>query len=423
LNGNTINVTNASALPLDVGNYALINSSNGISMTGTTLNYVGPIVANTTTSLAVIGNSLVLQIAPGAGYAGTAFSNQSPSPSLTTTYGTATATFSGTVSAAGPSYPNMGESVNIAIGTLVTNTATIDDNTGDFTLTPSINTIPVGTYVITYSYPGTNGTLAPAIDTSTELIITKAAATVTALSQTKTYGQTLATGAGSTEFSTSGLQNSETIGTVTLAISGTPSGAISNAPVAGSPYTITPSAATGGTFSAGNYSLTYVTGTLTVNPLPVGLTGTRYYDGTATAVFSILSITNVVGTDVVTVASGNVTLASPAAGVEPIISASALSLGGAEAPDYTTTGATGAVTVTVNTNATSIVSSVANNTMTFSWPLDHTGWDLQAQTNSVSVGISNNWVDVVGSTTTNQVAIPIDPTQGTVFYRLVYPPQ
>ncbi|HEV2455466.1 MAG TPA: immunoglobulin domain-containing protein [Verrucomicrobiae bacterium] len=70
---------------------------------------------------------------------------------------------------------------------------------------------------------------------------------------------------------------------------------------------------------------------------------------------------------------------------------------------------------------TNIAFSASGAKLTLSWPADHTGWLLQAQTNSVAVGISNNWVNVSGSTLTNQVAIPINLTNGTVFYRLVYP--
>ncbi|HUA64907.1 MAG TPA: LamG-like jellyroll fold domain-containing protein [Alphaproteobacteria bacterium] len=351
---------------------------------------------------------------------GTRFMNLSPNPSLTTAYGTATATFSGTVSAAGPTYPTQGETVAVAIPNVVTNKTTINDSTGDFTLTAPINTVPAGTYVITYSYLGSS--LPPGTDTSTKLTITKAPVTVTANDQAKTYGQTITFGAGSTQFTDSGLQNGETIGTVTLAVSGSPAGGAPNAPVSGSPYTITPSAATGGTFTAGNYSITYDPGSLTVNPLPVALTGTRPYDGTATADFSVLSITNLVGTDVVTLVSGNVTLASSAPGTEPITSAAGLTLGGAQAGNYTTTGATGAVTVTVNPSPANILFTTANNVLTLSWPLDHTGWTLQAQTNNLSVGISTNWVDVAGSTTTNQIPITIDPNNPCVFYRLVYTP-
>ncbi len=420
LNGNTVNVTNASALTLDVGNYALIQSSNGISVTAPlTLNYVGPaMVANTAASLVVVGNTLVLQILPGTGYTGTAFSNLAPSQSVT--YGAAPV-LSGTVSAAGPVYPAQGELVTVTIGNASTNTVAIADATGDFTnVVPG--TVPVGTYPITYSYPG-NGTLAPAIDTSSTLTISKEPVTVTATNPTKTYGQTITFGAGSTAFTASGLQNGETIGSVTLAVSN--SGGVSNAPVSGSPYTITPSAATNGTFSVTNYSITYVTGTLTVNPLPLALTGTRPYDSTATAVFSILSITNVVGTDDVTLVSGSATLAGSAAGVEPITDASGLTLGGVTAGNYTTTGATGAVivTTTVNTGSTNIMTSFANGQLTLTWPQDHTGWQLQVQTNDLTLGLGTNWVDVAGSTTTNQVIIPINVTNGSVFYRMVYPPQ
>jgi autotransporter-associated beta strand protein len=84
---------------------------------------------------------------------------------------------------------------------------------------------------------------------------------ITADNQSKTYGQTLTFSNGSTQFTSSGLQNGETIGSVTLACAG--GGAAAEA--AGSPYPITPSAATGGTFTAGNYTINYVAGLLTVS--------------------------------------------------------------------------------------------------------------------------------------------------------------
>jgi autotransporter-associated beta strand protein len=58
---------------------------------------------------------------------------------------------------------------------------------------------------------------------------------------------------------------------------------------------------------------------------------------------------------------------------------------------------------------------------TISWPEDHIGWRLQAQTNSVSVGLGANWFDVPSSLTTNQMSIMVDLAVGSVFYRLVYP--
>lgn len=76
----------------------------------------------------------------------------------------------------------------------------------------------------------------------------------------------------------------------------------------------------------------------------------------------------------------------------------------------------------INPSPTNIVATVTNNNLYLTWPTDHTGWQLQAQTNSVSVGISTNWVNVSGSTLTNQVVVPINLTNGAVFYRLTYHP-
>ena len=81
---------------------------------------------------------------------------------------------------------------------------------------------------------------------------------------------------------------------------------------------------------------------------------------------------------------------------------------------------------TVATNSTNIVFYVTNGTgggtsLVLSWPTDHTGWTLQAQTNSLGVGLSNNWSVVAGSTGTNTVVMPFDNTKGAVFYRLKYP--
>ena len=91
--------------------------------------------------------------------------------------------------------------------------------------------------------------------------ITPAALTITANNQTKTYGTTLTLGAGQTAFTSSALQDSEAVGTVTL----TASGGTSAYDAIGT-YTLTPSAATGGTFTAGDYTITYVNGTVTVVP-------------------------------------------------------------------------------------------------------------------------------------------------------------
>ena len=74
----------------------------------------------------------------------------------------------------------------------------------------------------------------------------------------------------------------------------------------------------------------------------------------------------------------------------------------------------------VATNPTNITVQFANDALTLSWPANNTGWWLQVQTNNLAQGLGTNWVDVAGSTVTNQMSFPIDPTAGGVFYRLVY---
>jgi hypothetical protein len=55
------------------------------------------------------------------------------------------------------------------------------------------------------------------------------------------------------------------------------------------------------------------------------------------------------------------------------------------------------------------------------WPQTHTGWRLEAQTNSLTIGLGANWVTVTGSKETNRMFLPVGLTDGTVFFRLVYP--
>jgi len=110
------------------------------------------------------------------------------------------------------------------------------------------------------------------------LTVDKAALTVNANNASKTYGQSISF-AGS-EFTSSGLQNGETIGSVSLASAG----AAATANVSGSPYSITASNASGGTFSAGNYTITYNNGSLTISPAALTVTAnnaSKTYDATA----------------------------------------------------------------------------------------------------------------------------------------------
>jgi cellulose 1,4-beta-cellobiosidase len=71
----------------------------------------------------------------------------------------------------------------------------------------------------------------------------------------------------------------------------------------------------------------------------------------------------------------------------------------------------------VATTLTQCAASLNSGQSQLSWPADHTGWRLQAQTNL----LGTNWVTVANSSGTNQMLIPISPTNGGVFIRLVYP--
>ncbi len=101
-----------------------------------------------------------------------------------------------------------------------------------------------------------------------------------------------------------------------------------------------------GTLAASNYTFLFTNGVLTLNPLPVGLSGTRAYDGTTNAAYSVLSITNIVGADSVVLASGAAGFSNPNVGVRAVTSGGTLALGGARATNYTATGAIGSITIT-----------------------------------------------------------------------------
>jgi fibronectin-binding autotransporter adhesin len=73
------------------------------------------------------------------------------------------------------------------------------------------------------------------------------------------------------------------------------------------------------------------------------------------------------------------------------------------------------------TTPTNITYSVSSGNIILSWPASYKGWELQSQTNALSLGLRTNWVIVPGSTATNQVLFPIAATNGTVFFRMHRP--
>jgi hypothetical protein len=252
-----------------------------------------------------------------------------------------------------------------------------------------------GTAATNYTLTGASGSVT----------ITTVPLTITANPVSKTYG-TAITLDPTTFIVGSGLVGSESVTAVTM--TATPAGTAATDPAGID--TITPSAATGtGGFLATNYNVTYNTNTLTVNPLAVALTGTRPYDGTASAASTILSVANPVGSDDVSLASGTATLAGAAVGPEAITSVGSLALGGATAGNYTLAGATGTVTLTNPFNPITATSQldITGTNFVVSWA-SVPGVIYNVLTNS-SLNPPQTWASagsVTATSTTTSFALP-----------------
>ncbi len=192
--------------------------------------------------------------------------------------------------------------------------------------------------------------------------ITAAGLTINASDVSGTYGSVSLN--GTTGFTSSGLLGGQTIGSVTLSTNATTS--TSGNYNAGT-WTITPGAATGGTFNPANYSITYNNAStgLTVTPLAIGVASgvtanNKVYDATTTATlpFNTPTLSGVIGGDIVSVdqTSGSAAFADANVANGKAVTVSGLGLTGHDAADYTLTQPTGltanitpaALTVTAN---------------------------------------------------------------------------
>lgn len=81
--------------------------------------------------------------------------------------------------------------------------------------------------------------------------------------------------------------------------------------------------------------------------------------------------------------------------------------------------ASGVLTI-YSTVPTNMTAAVSGGQLQLSWPVDHLGWILQAQTNALTVGLGTNWVSIPGSAAATQFTAPLDAGNPSVFYRLVY---
>jgi hypothetical protein len=161
--------------------------------------------------------------------------------------GLTTVTLSGT-----PAYSGLENSESFSVSGTVSwafPNATVENNK---TLTRTGNyAAPIANYTVTQ----------PSLTAS----ITTRTLTITANDVNKPFGDVLTGGSGSTAFVSSGLQNGETIGSVTIAYG---NGSASTDAVGTYTGEVTPSTATGGTFTAANYSISYVAGNIIVSSVP-----------------------------------------------------------------------------------------------------------------------------------------------------------
>jgi len=193
--------------------------------------------------------------------------------------------------------------------------------------------------------------------------ITTAPLAIKANDFTKPYGQT-ATFAG-TEFTPTGLQDNETVASVTL----TSAGASPTATVNGGPYAIIPSNATGGNFNASNYAVTYENGLLTVTPamltvIAASLTGSvvKPYDGTNLATLSPgnFLLSGFVNADSASVTKTSGVFASKNVGANITVSASLA------ASDFAPNGATDLKNYLLPTTASGAIGTITPKSVTVS---------------------------------------------------------
>jgi autotransporter-associated beta strand protein len=243
--------------------------------------------------------------------------------------------------------------------------------------------------------------------------LTKSGGGTLTLAATNTYGGTTTVNAGT-------LLVNGAIGTNTLTVAGAVlggNGLIKGAVTVQSGGTLSPGVSVGTLTISNSLVLSGTTFIelnkgLGTNDQVRGLSSVRYG--------GVLALTNLSGTLAATNAFKLFTAASYS-GAFASLSPATPAPGLAWNTNTLATDGTLRLVQTVNPTPTNIVSQVSSNALRLVWPPDHIGWRLQAQTNGPDIGLSLNWVDVPGSTTTNQVSFPIDPANGAVFFRMVFP--
>ncbi len=147
-------------------------------------------------------------------------------------------------------------SVTVAYGTGAAANAAVGTYAGSVTISGATGgTFMASNYAISY--------------VAGDIMVGAKALTVTANSVNKTYGQLLTDQTGATAFISSGLENGETIGSVTLSYG---PGAAATASAGTYTGSVTPSEAVGGTFIPSNYTIAYRSGDLIVGGKTLSIT-------------------------------------------------------------------------------------------------------------------------------------------------------
>jgi hypothetical protein len=267
---------------------------------------------------------------------------------LIITANTQTKTYGQSLTFAGTEFTTSGLLNNDAVNSVTLSSsgaATTAARGSPYTIVPGA---AVGTGLSNYTITYFNGSLT----------VNPGVLTITANTQTKTYGVTFT----ATEFTTSGLLNSDAVNSVTLSSSG----AAATAGVLGSPYTIVPSAAVGSGLS--NYTITYVNGTLIVSPASSTVTNLvaldKVYNGTTNATLDATNagVAGALNGDNVTLVTSNAVayFADKNVGANKPVTIFGLTLSGANAGNYTLTQPQG-LTANITPAGLAIISGITAN--------------------------------------------------------------
>ena len=225
----------------------------------------------------------------------------------------------------------------------------------------SVTTIPGG--ALTVNGDGANGSAALSLVNSELYLVLSGSTSYTTTTLVSDQGNPIY--GGSVRFTSTVKANGTllggTVGTMVFLIDGA---AISSSPVVGGSATCTVSNLFAGSHTvtaqfSGNAAYNSSTNTLvqTVNAKPVVLSGTRSYDGTASAASQVFAITNLINGDSVTLVSGSAILAGANVGSQSVTSANTLALGGLQAGNYTLLGLSGTVTIAQAATVLNLTSS------------------------------------------------------------------